>query len=147
MMIRLYVFTARGIKLMPRSALEKAIHGTLPEYANKRLKVAEVCLRTKDRKPVEILKTHGFFMEFDETGNARQVLAKFAIRALDTDEDLQRSKGKMNYSSALPSAPKKKLSPVNVIDLNPTNRFLRENRWVLSAKDLDQLSAVIWQKR
>jgi len=65
---------------MPRSAREKAIHGTLPEYANKRLKVAEVCLRTKDRKPVEILKTHGFFMEFDETGNARQALAKFAIR-------------------------------------------------------------------
>ena len=68
---------------MPRSAREKAIHGTLPEYANKRLKVAEVCLRTKDRKPVEIIKTHGFFMEFDETGNARQALAKFAIRALD----------------------------------------------------------------
>ena len=83
---------------MPRSAREKAIHGTLPEYANKRLKVAEVCLRTKDRKPVEILKTHGFFMEFDETGNARQALAKFAIRALDTDDE------------GFPSAPQKTVS-------------------------------------
>ena len=119
---------------MPRSAREKAIHGTLPKYANKRLKVAEVCLRTKDRKPVEILKTHGFFMEFDETGNARQALAKFAIRALDT----------------LPSAPQKQPAPPNVADLNPTlnrGRFLREKKWTLSANDLDQLSAVIWKKQ
>jgi len=136
--IRLYVFTERGIKLMPRSAREKAIHGTLPEYANKRLKVAEVCLRTKDKKPVEILTTHGFFMEFDETGNARQALAKFAIRALDT------------YDEGLPSAPQKKSAPPNVVELNLTpsrGRFLREKKWTLSANDLDQLSAVIWKKQ
>jgi hypothetical protein len=137
MTIRLYVFTERGIKLMPRSAREKAIHGTLPEYANKRLKVVEVCLRTKDREPVEILKTHGFFLEFDETGNARQALAKFAIGALDTCNE-ERS-----------SAPQKKPAPPNVVDLNPTlhrGRSLREKKWTLSANDLDQLSAVIWKK-
>jgi hypothetical protein len=54
---------AKYERLMNRDSIER-----IPEYAEKRVRYAEVALDLEQRKPVEILRIEYFLMTFDSTG-------------------------------------------------------------------------------
>jgi hypothetical protein len=52
-------------------SLDKGLK-TLPEYAGKTVRVVEVALDLKDRKPISILRIVGFKWHFDENGSVKE---------------------------------------------------------------------------
>jgi len=79
-----------SIRRFPLTRYERLMHHdldeSLPEYAGKRIRYAEVAVDLADRKPVSILRMQYFIMSFDSQGcidhSARQKEKRLAMELL-----------------------------------------------------------------
>ena len=126
---RYYQFAAGGLHRLSKRVLEGLINGTdaLPQYAGTKQRIASVTLDNDRGFPIEIQAAHGEYLQFSAEGKIeRRDLALAAFRAMETHENLERSR--------------RVKGPI--VDSGPSIK--RELSGELSKEDLDMIATDIW---
>jgi hypothetical protein len=117
--------------------MEGLCHGedAMPHFADTKQKVANVSIEVEDGKPARIVNATGTYLHFDSKGRVHESLQRSGMEAMETFDDLERSK---------------RIRPSKVVDLSPKlnrEKWERENRWEPLASDLDLISADLWKMK
>jgi hypothetical protein len=117
--------------------MEGLCHGedAMPHFADTKQKVANVTIEVEDGKPARIVNATGTYLHFDSKGRVHESLQRSGMEAMETFDDLERSK---------------RIRPSKVVDLSPKlnrEKWERENRWEPLASDLDLISADLWKMK
>jgi hypothetical protein len=117
--------------------MEGLCHGedAMPQFEDTKQKVANVTVEVEDGKPARIVTATGTYLHFDSRGKVHESLQRGGMEAMETFDALERSK---------------RIRPSKVVDLSPKlnrEKWERENRWELSASDLDAISADLWKTK
>ena len=108
---------------------------TLPQYAGRKIRVAEVYVDHEARKPKAITRAIGIVWHLDEKGSIK-------ADVLDSVRDAMRTLGE---ATAPPESRAGKV--VSIAGKIERKRFDEKHRWELDKDDLDRISATIWPPR
>jgi len=136
---RVYFFDKnQKIRRIPIKTYEALKEGkeSIPEYANQEIRVVELLLEMKDRKPIQILRSWGVKWNFNKDGSIKGSYSKRisveAQRYIFFDsEDVKFTEG--NVIDA-----KQKFS-----NMHYDNRY----KWEPSSIDIDRISKLIWKPK
>jgi Autotransporter beta-domain len=135
--VRFYLFSDNGLQRISHRLMDGLARGkdAMPQYAGTKQKIANVIVEMENGKPVQLGRTDGLFLTFDEAGQVHKDLIASGMAAMETYRALERA-------DQTPTG--------TVIDLSPKlnrEKWARENRWTPSKEDLDAICDDIWKRK
>jgi hypothetical protein len=100
----------------------------MPQYAGKKLKLAQVVVQLANGRPAQIARIYGTYLSFDQAGKADKSfedVSRAALEMMDSVERFERNKS------------------AKVVSLAPKlrqRRYERDHRWRPSRKDIEIIS-------
>ncbi len=134
---RYFAFMDDGsIRRVPVRWVDNLCRGidVMPEFSEKRIKVASVILKLERRRPLEILKIDGEIWEFDERGSPQPSLADGAIEASATYNRVKEEKADTGRV-------------VSVSGRIARKRWTEKYRWELTRTEVNRIIELIWPKK
>jgi hypothetical protein len=134
MSIRFYLFEENGnIRRITAKLTDDLIKGkaALPEYAGKKLRVAEVWLKLKDRKPCGFYRFIGDIWYFDKDGTRQKDHRKAVKDALE-------------LIGATLEPPNNKDSVIDITSKLTEKKHKDKYKWEVTQDDIKRVARLIW---
>jgi hypothetical protein len=132
--LRLFLFAPDGLKRISHRLMSGLTDGrdALPQYAGKKLKLAQVVVHLADGRPSEIARIYGTYLHLDHAGKADEAFAKASYEASDMVDALGRFE---SHKAA------------KVVSLAPKlqqRRYQGEHCWEPSKQDIEMISQMLF---
>ena len=128
----------KRISLKLSMSLEKGLK-KLPEYAGKTVRIAEVALDLKDRKPFSILRIVGFKWHFDKNGSVKESHDKSVRLAFES----------FDFPEIEPLISEGDKNDVVIDITNKLNKKIYNDRfaWVPTPDETNKIINAIWKPK
>jgi hypothetical protein len=104
----------------------------MPQYAGKKLKLAQVVVQLANSRPAQIARICGTYLDFDQAGKADKSFEEASREALEL---IDAERFEPNRSAKVVSlAPKLR-----------QRRYEREHRWIPSKQDIELISQALFE--
>jgi|SRR6516165_3965427 hypothetical protein len=133
--LRFFLFAPEGLRRISQRLVSALTDGeeAMPQYAGKKLKLAQVVVSLAGGKVAQIVKIYGAYFDFDESGKVDETFrlaARDAMETLEAYERFERSKS----SKIVSLAPKLR-----------HQKYEREHRWEPSRREIDLISQALFK--
>jgi hypothetical protein len=134
--LRFILFAPEGLQRISQRRLSALTDGVdaMPQYAGKKLKLAQVVVGLADGKVTQIVQVYGTYLDFDQAGKVDETFRLSANEAMDMLEACDRFK--RSKSSRI----------VSLVPALRRRKYEREQRWVPSKQDIDLISRTLVNK-